>query len=248
MLAEKNPASGSPERLLLLPGPCFGDRRAAVSGLDLAGSAIPLAQLCGDYYDYNQLGPGRLLVTLGDVSGHGVGSALQMAEVRSSIRTLARLGCDPASIMAELNRMLCEDLTPSSFVSFFLAAIDVENRRLDYLGAGHDAFLVRASGTVVRLESTHLLLGIDPSLSFADVASTGIGRGDVFFLFTDGLNEARSVAEEEYGRQRPVEVVGCHRHEPSDNILQKLFQSVFEFTSGKNLTDDVTAIVVKVVR
>jgi len=132
----------------------------AVGGVDVVGSAIPLTQLCGDYYDYVKLGPSRLMLSIGDVSGHGVGPALEMAEVRCTVRILARLGHDIPSIMGDLNRMLCEDLPESAFVSFFLADIDVENRQLRYLGAGHDAVLLRADGTECRLKSTHPLLGI----------------------------------------------------------------------------------------
>jgi sigma-B regulation protein RsbU (phosphoserine phosphatase) len=206
-----------------------------------------LTQMCGDYYDYIKLGPKRLMVSIGDVSGHGVGPALHMAEVRCTTRIFARLGGDLPSIMCDLNRTLCDDLPESSFVSLFLVDIDIENRRLCYLGAGHDAFLIRADGAECRLQSTHPLLGIDPSVGFLEVASTGIGKGDVLFVFTDGLNEARSVAGEDYGRKRAVEIVCRHRQEPSDRILQELFRSVFEFTSGKNLTDDITAVVVKVI-
>ncbi len=219
----------------------------AVPGLEVAGSAIPLTQMCGDYYDYIKLGRKRLLVSIGDVSGHGVGPALQMAEVRCTIRTLARLGNDPPSIMGDLNRMLCEDLPESSFISFFLADMDLENRRLCYLGAGHDAFLIHADDTVTRLESTHPVMGIDPATAFLEMASTGLDKGDVVFLFTDGLTEARDVRDKEYGRNQAIETVRRHRQEPSDRIIQELFLSVYEFTSGRNLLDDITAVVVKIV-
>jgi serine phosphatase RsbU (regulator of sigma subunit) len=69
----------------------------------------------------------------------------------------------------------------------------------------------------------------------------------VLFFFTDGLNEARSVAEEEYGRKRAVEIVRRHCQSSVERILRELFQSAFEFTSGQNLKEDITAVVVKVV-
>jgi PAS domain S-box-containing protein len=219
----------------------------AVRGIGVAGSAFPVAQMCGDYYDYVLLGPGRLLITLGDVSGHGVGPALQMMEVRSTVRTLARLVDDLPSLMADLNRSLCEDLPESTFISFFLADIDLEKRRIRHVGAGHDAFLIRADATVVRLESTHPLLGIDSSVSFVDVASTDIGQGDVLFIFTDGLSDARSARDEEFGRQRPINIVACHHGETADRILGELFQSVLEFTSGCTIRDDITAVIAKII-
>ncbi|QEL19636.1 PAS domain S-box protein [Limnoglobus roseus] len=219
----------------------------AVDGIEVAGSAIPLTQMCGDYYDYIQLGPRRLLVALGDVSGHGVGPALLMTEVRAIVRTLARLVGDLPTMVAELNRELCADMPESTFISFFLADLDVENRRMHYVGAGHDAFLIRADGTVVWLDSTHLVLGVDPSVSFHDIGSIGIDAGDLLYLFTDGLSDARSTDDQEYGRKRAVDVVARNHRETPDRILQELFQSVFQFTSGRNSLDDITAVVVKVV-
>jgi sigma-B regulation protein RsbU (phosphoserine phosphatase) len=218
-----------------------------VDGIDVAGSAFPATQMCGDYFDYIGLGPRRLLVALGDVSGHGVGPALQMTEVRATVRLLARLVGELPCMMADLNGMLCADMPESAFISFFLADIDVARRRLQYVGAGHDAFLIRADGTVMRLESTHDLLGINASISFSDVASTGISKGDALFLFTDGLSDARNAQDEEFSRKRAVDIVACHHGETVDRILGELYQAVFEFTSGRILTDDVTAVVVKVV-
>lgn len=79
------------------------------------------------------------------------------------------------------------------------------------------------------------------------MAATRIGKGDVLFLFNDGLNEARSVAAEDYGRKRAAEIVRRHRPSTAERILQELVRPIFEFTGGQNLKDDITAVVVRVV-
>lgn len=218
-----------------------------IQGIDAAGSAVPLNEMCGDYFDYIQIGPQRLLVSIGDVSGHGVGPALEMAQVRCAARLLARHGAELPEIMHALNIMLCEDLPESSFVSFFLVDLDVENHRFRYIGAGHDACLIHGDGTLSRLNSTHMVLGIERSLKFRQVPWIDIHPGDLLFLFTDGLTEARNANGDEYGRQLPVDIVCRNRQEPSNLILQELFLAVYEFTSGRNLKDDMTAVVVKVI-
>jgi len=216
-----------------------------VIGLDVAGSAIPVTHLCGDYFDFVQLAPNRLVIAIGDVSGHGVGPALEMVVVRTTLRLLLHQGRDVTEVIGVLNQMLCADLPESSFVSLFVADIDVATGQIRYLGAGHDGFLIRADGAVTRLESTHGFLGIEPSVSFLDMASFSITQGDTLFLFTDGLTEANNVEGDQYGRQRAVETVSRDRREPADGIVRNLFVSVYEFTSGCNSKDDISAIVLK---
>jgi sigma-B regulation protein RsbU (phosphoserine phosphatase) len=228
-------------------GKLYPRNAPAVCGIDVAGSATALAQLCGDYYDYIGVDPKRLMVSIADVSGHGIAAALQMAQTRGAVRGLARRGLDLSLIMSELNHMLCEDLPESFFVSFFLAEIDVETQQLHYVGAGHDAILIRADGSDYRLKSTHPLLGIDAAVAFPEHASLHIGHGDVLLLFTDGLTEAMSVDGAQYGRQRAAETVCRHRQESAGAILHEIFRSVNEFIDGQKLSDDITLLVVKFV-
>ena len=79
-------------------GKLYPKEAPATLGIDVAGSATALAQLCGDYYDYIEIGPKRLMVSIADVSGHGIASALQMAQTRGAVRGLARRGLDPSLI------------------------------------------------------------------------------------------------------------------------------------------------------
>ena len=216
-----------------------------VEGIDVSGSAIPLTDMSGDYFDYIRRGPGRLMVTIGDVSGHGIGPALQMTEARAIVRTLARLVDDLPTFMTALNNELCDDLPDSTFISFFLADIDVPKRRINYVGAGHDAFLIRADGTVINLESTHMVLGVHPGEPYQQIGSVAFDPGDLLYLFTDGLSDARNVHDQEFGRKQAVEVVAGNHHEKSESILTELLRSVFDFTAGRNPIDDITAVVVK---
>jgi phosphoserine phosphatase RsbU/P len=224
----------------------YPETAPSVPGLDVAGWARPISQVCGDYFDYLPRG-GGLAVSLGDVSGHGFGPALQMVEVRTIIRILLRASIPLQDVVEELNRALCLDLPESSFVSLFLAEIDAARGELRYVGAGHQALLFGAGGGTTTLESTGPLLGILDSAAFDCPAPISVRPGDMLVLFTDGLTEAMDLRGEQFGVRRLVETVERHRGESSRAILENLFAAVYDFARGRTLQDDMTAITVKVV-
>jgi PAS domain S-box-containing protein len=212
---------------------------------DVVGAAKPATGLCGDYFDYYELGPNCLMVGIGDVSGHGIGPSLQMTKVSCTVQIMARLRYSLPDIMGELNSDLCRTLPDGNFVSVFLAQIDLASHRLSYLGAGHASILVRADGTVLKLDSTHSVLGFEPSATFQEVASVQIEPNDLILFHTDGLNEAMNRERKLYGMRRVTEIVCSHRHERPQKILELLFQAIDEFTEDSTHTDDVTAVIVK---
>jgi PAS domain S-box-containing protein len=225
----------------------YPESAPSIRGLDVAGAAIPATQMCGDYYDFVQLGPEHLAVCIGDVSGHGLGPALEMVQVRTACRVLLQQGADLPAAFGELNQILSDSLPEGEFVSLLIAVLDRRTGTTRYVGAGHEAFLIRADGSVARLESTNCVLGIDPSHSFVDTVSVEIQPGDLMFFFTDGLSEAMDRSGNMYDRARAIETVSRHRQDSSDAILMNVFASVFEFAEGRNITDDISAVVVKVV-
>ena len=217
----------------------------SLPGLDVAGWALPISQVCGDYFDY-VLREGRLAVSLGDVSGHGFGPALQMVEVRATIRLLLRDSAPLPDLVEDLNRILCVDLPESSFVSLFLAEIDAGNRSLRYVGAGHQSLLFKAAGGTTTLQSTGPLLGFDDSATFDRLNAIPIEPGDMLVLFTDGLTEAMNLRGEQFGMKRLIETVDRDRQKPSRAILENLFATIYDFAKGRTLEDDMTAIAVKI--
>ncbi len=217
----------------------------AVSGLDIAGQAAPVSQVCGDYFDYIPRSPASLAVCVGDVSGHGFAPALQMVEVRTAMRIHLRNRASLSFAVNELNHLLCEDLPIGSFVTLFLVEVDVPNRELRYIGAGHLAYLFRASGEIERLWSTGPVLGLDDTACFDEVGVVPFHPGDLLLLFTDGLTETANLEGDQFGPQRVQEVVARLSAEPSQVVVQQLFETVYEFAHGRAIADDITAIAIK---
>jgi PAS domain S-box-containing protein len=129
-------------------------------GYDLAGRTFPADHLCGDYFDYVLLCDGSLGMVVGDATGHGLGAALLMIDVRAYLRGLATCIADMSEILRRVNSLLAGDVESAGFITLLFARLDASRHTLAYAGAGHEGYLLKASGQVVRLESTGLPLGI----------------------------------------------------------------------------------------
>ncbi|MFO0845533.1 MAG: PAS domain S-box protein [Gemmataceae bacterium] len=215
-----------------------------LDGYDIAGASLPMTRLCGDYYDYLLLDDGRLLLAIGDVSGHGLGPALTMVEIRALLRVLLPRAEDLPAVLTQVNRQLLQD-SPEAFITLFLVDLNLKARALRYLGAGHDAWLLRADGRAERLASTSMPLGI-ADIGF-DLGAPGgaLGPGDLLLMFTDGLTESASPGGALFGSERMLATVAAARHEPAEAIVGRLFSHIREHTAGLPLQDDITLIVAK---
>jgi PAS domain S-box-containing protein len=224
----------------------YPERPPSIDGLEIAGAAFPVSQVCGDYFDYIPLENGQLAIALGDVAGHGYKPALQMVELRSTLRALLQLMNSPQAAVERLNRILCADFGEvPSFVSFFLAKFEVSRRTLHYIGAGHDAFIVQASGDVVPLPSTSMVLGVVPDLDYPEALPILWQPGDALVVFTDGFNEAENAAGEQFGKSRVLDAIRQTRFEPAPVMIDSLFANLKRFVGEHTPKDDMTVVVVK---
>jgi serine phosphatase RsbU (regulator of sigma subunit) len=218
-------------------------------GLDIGGASFPAAATGGDYFDYLRMAGGALGVVVSDVSGHGIGPALLMADTRAYLRTLASSFTDPVDILSRLNALLLEDLGEDRFVTVLFATICPEPRRLAWLSAGHPSGYVLDRGGAVRHELTATLpaLGLMPlTLPIPAAESLPLEPGDILLLLTDGVTEAVSPRGEEFGAGRALQTVAAHRGEPAARIVQALCAAVSQYSEGRAQADDITAMVVKI--
>jgi sigma-B regulation protein RsbU (phosphoserine phosphatase) len=169
-----------------------------VNGFDIAGKSVYCDETGGDYYDFISIGDNekqKIGVAIGDVSGHGIPSALLMATVRSSLRQRASLPGSIAKIITDVNRQLVKDVEDSGqFMTMFFLALDTATRQLEWVRAGHDPaiFYDPRSDSFNELGGSGIALGVDAEWIYEDNKKTDFSNGQIIFLSTDGIWEARN--------------------------------------------------------
>jgi sigma-B regulation protein RsbU (phosphoserine phosphatase) len=207
----------------------------------------------GDYYDAFLRGAPsskpnskRLLLVVADVAGKSVPAALLMATFQASLRTLAEAHTSLLELVEGLNRYACaHSLGGRRFTTAFFAELEPETRVLSYVRAGHNApFIRRASGSLERLETGDLPLGIDAGARFTCGAVTMAPR-DLLVIFTDGLIEAVNDADQEFGESRLLEVLKSSDAAGAQATLKNLLSAVDAFVGHTRQHDDITCLLAR---
>jgi serine phosphatase RsbU (regulator of sigma subunit) len=161
-----------------------------VPGFEVTGTSVPSLQVGGDYFDFLDLGDGKLGVAIGDVSGKGVPAALLMANLQALLQGQVIHPSGVAEIVARINDLLARSIDPSRFASFFYGVLDRNAATFTCTNAGHNPpLLLRADGPIEQLTVGGLLLGMLPSMPYQQQTVT-LGPGDVLVMYTDGITEA----------------------------------------------------------
>jgi serine phosphatase RsbU (regulator of sigma subunit) len=217
-------------------------------GFDISGASYPAEATGGDYFDYIPMVDGTLGIVIGDVSGHGFGPALLMAETRAYLRAFLLTRADVGEILTLVNRTLAADVD-CHFATMLLARLDTASRALTYASAGHVTGHVLDSAGAVRaqLRSTAMPLGVRPDTEYAAAAPVALESGEVVVLLTDGVLEAHGPDEESlFGLERTLGVVRAHWNRPAREIVDQLYAAVRAFCEPRVQVDDLTAIIIKV--
>ena len=224
------------------------DIGVATFGFDIGGASYPAEAIGGDYYDFIPLLDGSLGIAIGDVSGHGVGPALLMAEARALLRAFARTQSDVSTILGLVNRVLFPDIESDRFITLLLAKLDPRTRSFTYASAGHPkGYILDAAGTVKEaLPSTSIPLGIEENAVFPASSEILLQPGDLVLLLTDGIAEARSPEDTPFGIQRSLDLVRHCRDASAAEIVEQLYRAVRAFSRNLPQFDDITATVIKV--
>jgi PAS domain S-box-containing protein len=220
-----------------------------VEYLDMAGAVFSADATCGDYFDYIPMLGNRVCLVVGDVSGHGIGPALVMAETRAYVRSLSPDDNSPGEILSRVNRILVEDLKGDHFVTLILAYVDADSGRLVYSSAGHDTcFLIDHTGHIKHeLHSTGMPLGMFELGDYPTSQEIGFQKGDILFLMTDGLSDCQADQDRFLDIQGCLSLIHRHRNEPAKVIIKKIFEHARNFMGEEPQTDDITMLICKAV-
>jgi len=218
-----------------------------IEGFDIAAWNKPTDQTGGDYYDWLPLLNGKVLVALGDVTGHGIGSALLAAVCRAYARANFTAENGLLIAMERINAALERDMTEGRFVTFVVAVCSPNNSRVELLSAGHGPLFRYFLGEdrFDNMDAQGLPLGISSILNSEPPLILELNPGDLLVLATDGFFEWANAASEQFGTKRLEETIRASREKSSSDIISALYRAVVDFSGGTKQQDDLTAVVIK---
>jgi len=213
-----------------------------IAGLQLAGQSHPARDVGGDYFDFIELESGRWGIAVGDVSGKGLPAALLMANLQATMQGCARIAATVSDCMSAANKFLIASTDNKTFVTLFYAVYDPASRTLTYCNAGHNPPMrFSADGNMTLLETGGPLAGCFSWADYKEETLT-LGEGEAIVIYTDGVTEAESPAEEQYGEERLEELLRSARTQQAQPMLEQIVKSVLTFQQDAPVMDDITVV------
>jgi len=218
-----------------------------LAGYDLAGWSRPANQTGGDIFDIISMDGNRLMLLLGDATGHGLGPALSVTQVRAMLRMAVRLGADLDAAFRHINDQLVEDLPDNRFVTAFLGLLDTESHRVIYHAGGQGPLLHfhAVSGECEWLGASTIPMGFMTGMRLPEPCSHDLAPGDILGLITDGIFEYENALSEAFGQSRVGDLVRSHQQESMSRLMELIVREVERFGGMVPQIDDMTMLLVR---
>jgi len=219
----------------------FPHQTRRVGTIDYAGLCVPAREVSGDYYDFLDVGNHELAFVLADVSGKGIAAALLMANLQACFRSQSQDALrQPASMLRSVNRLFYESTPPEHFATLFFGLYDDRSHALRYVNCGHlPPFLIRAEGTIERLEATATVLGVFKNW-VSEEKSVQLNSGDKLVLFSDGVTEAGVGHEAEFGEEGVQKVLLENPAASAEGLVNAITSAV-----AGDQEDDITVVAIR---
>ncbi len=221
----------------------------SIEGLDIAGFMEPADEVGGDYYDVLKQN-GRVKISIGDVTGHGLESGVLMIMAQTAVRTLQKVNeTDPVKFLDVLNQTLYENLQRmDSSRNMTLVLLDYASGVLQLSGQHEEIIVVRASGEVERIDTIDLgfPIGLEAEIGeFIDRQQLQLNPGDVVVLYTDGITEAFDMNGRHYGLEQLCEMVVETRQRSAGEIREAVIDDLRRHIGTQKVFDDITLVILK---
>lgn len=216
----------------------------------IAGTYRSAMEVGGDYYDFMHFDDDHLGIIVADVSGKSLPGMLVMLMTRDIIKRVARYYRPPREILIDVNSELRESIRKGMFVTMFLGVLSTKTGKLEFASAGHNPILHYSSTTRKArfIKTNGFPLGMMPETTFAkrlEQSELQLKRDDIILQYTDGVNEALNVAEEEYGLDRFAGFVMKHGESDPEKLIDRLIADLEEFVGDADQYDDITLLALK---
>jgi phosphoserine phosphatase RsbU/P len=222
-----------------------------IPGVELAAFSRSAQILGGDTFDFLRYRDGAHAIAIADAAGHGVSAGLLMASVQAALRMLIPESESPDEVLGRVNRYFNHNIHFTTFVTLFLARLDPAARTLDYSNAGHNPPLLyrpkhNGADGVTWLGPTSAAVGLTEDY-LPGVGNLELAPGDVLVLYTDGITEAANRLGQPFGEDGLAAFVRESAELTAQELMQRLWRVLQEFTGGGPLADDATVVAVKVI-
>ena len=215
--------------------------------VDLFASMDAARDVGGDFYDYFELDDHTVAFLIADVSGKGIPGALFMMAAKAEIQNYLSTGMGLANAIGAANKYLCDNNEAGMFVTVWAATLNWHTGLLTYVNAGHNFPLLRhgQGGSWEWLkQKCGLFLGTFDTAKYREMTIT-LEPGDELVLYTDGVNEAFNIYEEEYGNDRLEAFLTSHANERPQELAEGLRANVAAWAQGAEQSDDITILVLE---
>jgi sigma-B regulation protein RsbU (phosphoserine phosphatase) len=222
-------------------------RPPPIPGLRVAARQTMCRQVGGDYYDFLPLASGELAIAIGDVAGHGIGSALLATDARTALRESLSRGDSLERCLDHLNDVLQADTSPEMYMTFLLGFLDPRSGRFAFASAGHHLPVLLRGDRVARLPAagSNIPLGVRHGLRFGLEDPLVLERGDLLVLFTDGIWEATDAGGRRFGSAGLERALRASRRKSEEEIVAAVFDAAARHRTTLEPEDDCTLIVLR---
>ncbi len=213
-----------------------------IPGFEFANWYDTAYDVGGDFYDFLELPDGNLGIAVGDVSGKGISAALMMAKITTSIRTLAVRDMPPSEMLERLNYNLVQEKS-DLFVTLVYIVLDIQSKIATFANAGHfNPMLRNHKGKTIEVEfEASLPIGVLENQSYKQT-DVRVNRGDILFLYTDGIVEAMDVDKNLFGRQKLLKTIKNTRALSPPNAMDRIKGDLLSFVGDQEQHDDITVV------
>jgi sigma-B regulation protein RsbU (phosphoserine phosphatase) len=216
-----------------------------IPGFDVWGKNIPSKEVGGDYFDIIKIDEHNFALTVADVSGKSVPASLLMANLQAALRIIIKEQMPLNQMVVKLNDLIYHNTDLDRYITLFVGILNSYTNEMDYVNAGHNPPLVISeNGEVQFLEEGGIILGMLPEYPYS-MGKITFKSNDLLLCYTDGINEALNMKDEEFGEERLTAYAVENRKKTTKQLVESLISEIKIFSKGVEQSDDITLLLAK---